>query len=1163
MATLLLHKNAFHRGADTEQKPVRAGVRYSTLLRQLEYIKGRGKTMTRRLPFLVVRNGQPLLEKQFSTRVTKDDHISIIHMPKGGGGGSNPLQAIMIIAVAVAAAYTGAWVGGANGLAMGAGWGAAASAAVMIGGTLLLSMFFPPPTPSALDYSRESASPTYSLNAQGNTARLLEAIPVLYGRFRTYPDLASSPYSETVGNEQYLYQLFCITQGQMEVEKIMVENDDVSSYGEIQYQIVNPGEAVTLFPDNVITSIAVNGLELEPTEIFGPFSTSGPGVQTNFIAVDLFWPGGAYFMDERGKFTASTVNVRFEYQQIDDTGTALGPWNVLFEKDYTFSTSTPQSATEKIAVPLGLYHVRGWRSTGINPDNKEQNRVNWSALRGYAQSQRNYGDVTLLATIMKASNNLNQQTSRRINVIGTRKLPVWDPVNGWSVNPVPTKNPLWAACDILRNSTYGRRMPTSRINVQEAYRLSQVVASRGDEFNGVFDSTTQLWDALSKVLRVCRTVPVNYAGLVDFVRNEPKTVPTYMFQPQNMLENSFSTDYLFVDTSSTPNYVQIEYTNAETWSQETVDCVLPGVAPTVPSKVSMIGVTNRAQAWREGMSMAAANRDQRRMISFTTGREGYLPRYGDLVQISHDVPQWGFSGEVLGFNPGPDHPEWGLRGELTSNEPFTFTAGSNHALVFKRRDGSPHGPFTVIAHPSGDPFKCVVQGSDAQLDDIYISDGSREELTQYQFGPTERRGIRAIALSATPDGDGKVQLTFTNYADSVHTAENGGAVPPPGPESSLPGIVTVPIVDSVTVELTPFAWVQNIVAKPARGAYSYEFEISQDGVSWSNLGIASIPSMQVNLSGGLWYVRVRGIGSLTGPWATWVGTIEASVLPVSQIDHVNITGQVFAINLEWAVREDDFLAESVEIYWGTTNILGNATKLIQLPLPASQFLVSDLGPGARRYFWFRVIDEAGRVGPWYNNGVGLMGQSSDQADIIMAYIDGKITETQLAQSLLTKINSGGEAAVEIEAIETALAAMYTVKTQLTAGGRTALAGIGVGVENNQGVLEPQVLVLADRFAVGRSDDVTGTFKSMFIVDAGNVYMDTAFIKNGSITNLMIGDTIQSNNFVPGVSGWRLLKSGTFEINSALPGGGRLVIDAQSVTVYDNNGIDRARFGWIP
>ena len=1165
MATLLLIENAFRPDANPRQEPVRAGERISSMLRRIGYLKGRGAKAVRKVPFVVVRNGEPVLIAQMSTRIKAKDHISVVHLPKGGGGGSNPLQMVMTVALAVAAAYTGGLAATAFGSQLA---GAAVSAAVMIGGALLLNMFFPPQMPSVMSLNREKASPTYSISSQGNQARLMEAIPVLYGRFRTFPDLASAPYTESRGNETYLYQLFCITQGQMDIETIQVENDNVSTYGEIEYQIVNPGQSVTLFPDNVISSPAVNNFELTPPEqpgnIKGPFAVSNPGVQVNYIGIDLYLPGGAYYMNDKGRFETSRVNVQFEYQAINDAGVPSGNWMPLFSKEYAFATNTPQSISEKIEVPLGRYQVRGYRTSAGPADNREINTVQWAVMRGYAPSVRQYGDVTLLAMIIKATNNINQQTARRVNVIGTRKLPVWDPVNGWSVNPVATTNPAWAAADILRNTTYGRRLPTSRINIQELYRLSQVYQSRGDEFNGVFDTTSQLWDALTKVLRVGRTVPINYAGLIDFVRNEPKTVPTYMFQPQNMVENSFSTEYAFAEPGSTPNYVQVEYINRETWVSETVDCVLPGVAPTIPAKVQLMGVTSRAQAWREGMSLAAANRDQRRQISFSTGFEGYLPRFGDLVQISHDVPQWGYSGEVLGLNAGPDSEEYGLQGELTTTEELVFVPGLTHQIAFKKRDGSPHGPFNVVPHPSGDYNKAIVQATIVQLQQIYISDGFREELTQYQFGPTERRGLRAVALSATPGSDGKVLLTFTNYAESVHSAENGGIVPPPGPESNLPGIVVVPVIDSVRLELTPYAWQQLIVATPARGARLYEYEISQDGLNWSNLGTATSPSMQVNLSGGTWFVRVRAIGNLTGPWTTWTGVVEASTLPASRVDHVSITSVVFGIDLEWAVREDDYLAASVEVYWGTTNVLGNATRLIDMPLPGNKFSVTDLGPGAVRYFWFRAIDEAGRVGPWYNNGVGLMGKSSDQADIIMAYLDGKITETQLAQSLIEKIDSGGGAAVEVEAIQNALAAMYTIKTQLTAGGRTALAGIGVGVENNDGVLESQVLVLADRFAVGRSDDATGTFKSMFIIDNGNVYIDTAFIKNGTITNAMIGNVLQSNNYVPGVSGWRIDKAtNTIEINSPLPGGGRLTIDSQAVVVYDPNGIDRARFGWIP
>ena len=61
------------------------------------------------------------------------------------------------------------------------------------------------------------------------------------------------------------------------------------------------------------------------------------------------------------------------------------------------------------------------------------------------------------------------------------------------------------------------------------------------------------------------------------------------------------------------------------------------------------------------------------------------------------------------------------------------------------------------------------------------------------------------------------------------------------------------------------------------------------------------------------------------------------------------------------------------------------------------------------------------------------------------------------------------------------------------------------------------------------------------IDPG-IYMDTAFIKNGSITNAMIGNSIQSNNFtdVPGsYAGWKIDKNGSALFNS--------------ITIKDSNG----------
>ncbi|MGN5354322.1 host specificity protein J [Ralstonia sp. L16] len=82
-----------------------------------------------------------------------------------------------------------------------------------------------------------------------------------------------------------------------------------------------------------------------------------------------------------------------------------------------------------------------------------------------------------------------------------------------------------------------------------------------------------------------------------------------------------------------------------------------------------------------------------------------------------------------------------------------------------------------------------------------------------------------------------------------------------------------------------------------------------------------------------------------------------------------------------------------------------------------------------------------------------------------------------------------------------LAAMYTIKTQVTSGGRTYLAGIGVGVDNSSGVMESQVLIAADRFAVLLPS--TGSVSAPFVVQGGQVFMSSAFIADASITGAKI------------------------------------------------------------
>ncbi|WP_414446865.1 host specificity protein J [Burkholderia sp. 22PA0099] len=138
-----------------------------------------------------------------------------------------------------------------------------------------------------------------------------------------------------------------------------------------------------------------------------------------------------------------------------------------------------------------------------------------------------------------------------------------------------------------------------------------------------------------------------------------------------------------------------------------------------------------------------------------------------------------------------------------------------------------------------------------------------------------------------------------------------------------------------------------------------------------------------------------------------------------------------------------------------------------------------------------------------------------------------------------------------------VSASYTVKTQVTSGGRTYIASIGIGTDNSSGVVESSVLVAAQRFAV--LDNSGSVVTSPFVVQGGQVFIAQALIGTGRITNAMIGDTIQSNNFVSGQQGWRIDKAGTFEMNGT-GGGGRSTSTSDGYYVFDTNGVNRVKLG---
>lgn len=128
-----------------------------------------------------------------------------------------------------------------------------------------------------------------------------------------------------------------------------------------------------------------------------------------------------------------------------------------------------------------------------------------------------------------------------------------------------------------------------------------------------------------------------------------------------------------------------------------------------------------------------------------------------------------------------------------------------------------------------------------------------------------------------------------------------------------------------------------------------------------------------------------------------------------------------------------------------------------------------------------------------------------------------------------------------------LGAMWGVKMQVNNRGQYVVAGVGLGVENYGGVLQSHFIVQADRFTV--INGVNGIDTVPFAIKNNQVIIKNALI-----------DDLRSSNYVAGSTGWRLDKSGSFEINSQFVGGGRVSIDSKGMRVFDQSGKLRVKIG---
>jgi hypothetical protein len=590
---------------------------------------------------------------------------------------------------------------------------------IFLSGSMLITSLIPGPKSYTVPNIQAQ---TYSLSAQQNLARLGAAVPTAYGRNKLVCDVISQPWYDFVDGRQRVMQLFTCGEGYYDIEAIRAGDGVIwrnggltPAYSDVEIEVCPPGTAVTLFDDNVVTSPEVQGIEAlgpnqEDHKVLGPFVCSKSGTRATKLQYDVFLPSlGTLLADQH--LDPATVSWRVIASTIDDEGNPTSDGEVRDEKTLTLSTKSPIRKTYEMNLPGShRWQVTFERTNNKSTDNLVSDTLQWLSLRTFLPSKLVYNDVTVIAVRGTGTVNLNGNALQNVNVIATRKLPIYNPETKAWTDLTPTRKIAAAVSHCLR-AVGGMADKVIDLDLLWGH-LDATWTERGDTFDFQFGDRKGLWqDALEPILSAGRARPLMVGNRVTFFRDEPKAVyDGGMFTPLNMVANTFTLDINLTNGSSMDALVAV-YRDQVTWTEKRVLCKMPWSTATLESapEVQFLGAGSRAQAYREGMFRLADGWYRRRRSTFTTTREGTLTLPGQKALLSHYIADfWGKSAAAEDLTAGDTVSIGGVdvhRDLITLSEPWSrpINAEGDNVIAMTTPDGKVYGPV---------PFELVDDGSE-------------------------------------------------------------------------------------------------------------------------------------------------------------------------------------------------------------------------------------------------------------------------------------------------------------------------------------------------------------------------------------------------------------------------------------------------------------------
>lgn len=477
----------------------------------------------------------------------------------------------------------------------------------------------------------------------------------------------------------------------------------------------------------------------------GPFTACPDGETTNTVEIDIFLPQG------QGKVDGDTVVPFSTKRQVEIQWRELGAtaWN---SQIYTIDNATRDQLGFTYQLDLGPAIRPEFRVRRVTTESSEiasLDRIEWQALRSKLPTVTSYPGVTTMAVTIEGTDQIGSASNNRINLVATRLLPG---ISGGALTPeAPTRSIAAAAVHVAKSLGYS----DDQIDLDAFEQLDAIWQGRGDYFDFVIGDGTAK-DAIDQILRPGYASMTLSTGVITPVRDAPRTQFEQPYSPENMtapLQRSFTSR-----KPEEPDGVEVEYTNADTWTTETIKCFLPGDQGIKLDKLKLDGVTDRTKAWRIGMRRRRSQRYRRWTYSFNTELDALNSDYLGYVPLVDDIPGYGQASVLRSLDTSGPVPK------LTVSQPMDWQDGESHVVAYRDVYGDMVGPFSAAR--GDDDFEIIANVS--PLPELSPS----QEPPHVIFGTTDRWSFPALITEISPQGELEVSVTATNYDERVYADDD-------------------------------------------------------------------------------------------------------------------------------------------------------------------------------------------------------------------------------------------------------------------------------------------------------------------------------------------------------------------------------------------------------